>query len=134
MQQKILKGRVISNGTATGKALLSNDSISFSGGVNFDGVIVENKHPLEGQNIAGKVLVFPSLKGSAAGMWMLYRLAMKGRAPIALLVREADSILTAATIFGEIPTMDHFDKDPLKLIKTGDTVTVDTAKGVVTVA
>ena len=134
MHQKILTGRVISNGTATGEALLSKGSISFRGGVNFDGVIVEHEHPLEGQSIAGKILVFPSLKGSAAGMWMLYRLALKGRAPNALVVREADAILTAATIFSEIPTMDHFDKDPLKVIKTGDIVTVDTAKGVVTVA
>lgn len=133
MKPKTLKGRVISNGTASGKALVSKDSISFSGGVNLDGIVVENRHDIEGQNLKGKILVFPSLKGSAAGMWMLYRLALKGLAPIALVVKEADAILTAAAIFGEIPTMDQFDEDPLKCIKTGDTITVDTTNGTVTV-
>ena len=133
MKQKILKGRVISSGAASGNALVSKDSISFSGGVNLEGVVVENKHDLEGQSLAGKIFVFPSLKGSAAGMWMLYRLAVKGLAPIALVVKEADAILTAAAIFGEIPTMDQFDEDPLTCIKTGDTVTIDTANGMVTV-
>jgi len=133
MRPKIIKGRVISKGTVSGEALLSEDAISFSGGVDLDGVIVENQHPLKGQSLTGKILVFPALKGSAAGMWMLYRLALKGKAPIGLVVREADAILTAAAIFGEIPTMDHFDQDPLTCIKNGDAVRVDTAKGTITV-
>jgi len=133
MAPKILKGRTISDGTATGEALVSSDSISFSGGVNLEGVVVENRHALEGQKLAGKILVFPSLKGSAAGMWMLYRLAAKGLAPVALVVKEADAILTAAAIFGEIPAMDHFDQDPLTCIRTGDSVTLDTVSGTVTV-
>ena len=133
MRKKILNGRVISTGTASGEALLSKDSISFSGGVNMDGIVVENEHCLEGQSLAGRVLVFPALKGSAAGMWLLYRLVLKGRGPIALVVSEADAILTAAAIFGEIPAMDHFDHDPLTFLKTGDTVTMDTVRGIVTI-
>ncbi len=133
MQPKIIKGRVISKGTVSGEALLSEDAISFSGGVNLDGIVVENEHCLEGQSLAGKILVFPSLKGSAAGMWLLYRLVLKGRGPIALVVSEADAILTAAAIFGEIPAMDHFDQDPLTSIKTGDTVKVDTSEGAITI-
>lgn len=133
MQPKIIKGRVISKGTVSGEALLSKDAISFSGGVNLDGIVVENEHCLEGQSLVGKILVFPSLKGSAAGMWLLYRLVLKGRGPIALVVSEADAILTAAAIFGEIPAMDHFDQDPLTSIKTGDTVKVDTSEGAITI-
>jgi predicted aconitase with swiveling domain len=133
MRQKIIKGRVISKGMVSGEALLSKDAVSFSGGVDLDGIVVENQHPLKGQKLAGKILVLPALKGSAAGMWMLYRLALKGRAPIGLVVREADAILTAAAIFGEIPTMDHFDQDPLTCIKTGDTVRVDTAERTITI-
>ena len=133
MQPKIIKGRTISKGTVSGEALLSKDAISFSGGVNLDGIVVENEHCLEGQSLVGKILVFPSLKGSAAGMWLLYRLVLKGRGPIALVVSEADAILTAAAIFGEIPAMDHFDQDPLTSIKTGDTVKVDTSEGAITI-
>ena len=71
MQPKIIKGRVISKGTVSGEALLSEDAISFSGGVNLDVIVVEIEQCLEGQGLAGKVLVFLSLKGSAAGMWLL---------------------------------------------------------------
>jgi predicted aconitase with swiveling domain len=133
MGPNIITGRVISKGAVSGEALLSKESISFSGGVDLEGVVVENQHPLKGENLAGKILVFPALKGSAAGMWMLYRLALKGKAPIGLIVREADAILTAAAIFGEIPTMDHFDQDPLSCIKTGDTVRLDSLEGTVTI-
>jgi predicted aconitase with swiveling domain len=132
MDGRALRGRVISKGKAAGEALVSRDPLSFFGGVSLSGIVVENHHPLEGQSIAGKVLVFPSLKGSAAGMWILYRLAKEGRAPIAMVVTEADAILAAGTIFGDIPTMDHFDNDPFLFIKSGDRIIVDAMEGFVT--
>ena len=63
-----LTGRKIFKGKISGEALVSSDSISFYGGVDPDnGVIVEKGHDLEGQSVAGKILVFPSGKGSTVG-------------------------------------------------------------------
>ena len=55
----ILQGRTIYQGEAAGKALVTSQGISFFGGVDPEnGVVVERGHELEGQSIAGKVLVF----------------------------------------------------------------------------
>ena len=68
-----LQGRKIFSGKVEGEALVSQMGISFYGGVDPDtGVILEKGHDLEGQSIAGKVLVFPSGKGSTVGSYTLY--------------------------------------------------------------
>ena len=77
-----LHGRKIFSGTVEGEALVSHMGISFYGGVDPDtGVILEKGHDLEGQSITGKVLVFPSGKGSTVGSYTLYRLKANGIAP-----------------------------------------------------
>ena len=77
-----LKGRIIKEGRARGAALVSPEPIGFLGGVEPEtGLVVEKGHPLEGQSVAGRVLVFPTGKGSTVGSYTLYRLAKKGLAP-----------------------------------------------------
>ena len=76
-------GRVIFDGEAEGAALVSAMGISFFGGVDPEsGVVVERGHDLEGQSIAGRVLVFPSGKGSTVGSYTIYRLKKNGKAKI----------------------------------------------------
>ncbi|HOR19263.1 MAG TPA: DUF126 domain-containing protein, partial [Brevefilum sp.] len=67
-----LGGRTIYPGVAEGDALVSRMGISFYGGVDPDtGVITEEGHDLRGQSLAGKVLVFPTGKGSTVGSYIL---------------------------------------------------------------
>ncbi|HDN80985.1 MAG TPA: DUF126 domain-containing protein, partial [Chloroflexi bacterium] len=62
---EVLKGRIIRGGKAKGEALVSPEPIGFLGGVDPEtGVVVERGHPLEGQRVSGRVLVFPTGKGS----------------------------------------------------------------------
>ena len=78
----ILKGRKIYPGQVQGEALVTSMGISFFGGVDPEsGIVVERGHELEGQSIAGKVLVFPTGKGSTVGSYTLYRLKRNGMAP-----------------------------------------------------
>jgi hypothetical protein len=78
----ILNGRKIFPGQAEGEALVSRMSISFYGGVDSDsGVVTEAGHDLQGQSVAGKVLVFPTGKGSTVGSYILYRLKQAGLGP-----------------------------------------------------
>ena len=87
------QGRSIYAGIVQGEALVTRMGISFFGGVDPDtGVVVERGHELEGQSLAGKVLVFPSGKGSTVGSYTLYRLAFNGKAPAAVINRECEPI------------------------------------------
>ncbi|MCK4470564.1 MAG: DUF126 domain-containing protein, partial [Anaerolineae bacterium] len=115
--------RVIKPGHAEGEALVSPDPIGFLGGVDPDtGVVVEPGHPLEGQCVAGRVLVFPTGKGSTVGSYTLYRLARNGLAPAAIINAEADPVVAVGAIIAEIPMVDQVD---VSRIRTGDWVEVD---------
>ncbi len=101
---------------------MSPDPIGFLGGVDPDtGVVVESGHPLEGQCVAGRVLVFPTGKGSTVGSYTLYRLARNGLAPAAIINAEADPVVAVGAIIAEIPMVDQVD---VSRIRTGDWVQV----------
>ena len=124
-----LQGRTIYQGTATGEALVTSMGISFFGGVDPDtGLIVEKGHQLEGQSVSGKVLVFPSGKGSTVGSYTLYRLKMNGVAPVAIVNAECETITAVGCIIAEIPCVDHV---PLDQLATGARVSIDGAQGLI---
>ena len=118
-----LRGRVIKSGTAEGIALVSPEPIGFLGGVDPDtGIVVEPGHPLQGQCVAGRVLVFPTGKGSTVGSYTLYRMARSGTAPAAIVNAESEAIVAVGAIIGDIPMVDQVD---IAQIRTGDRVRVD---------
>jgi phosphomecalonate degydratase small subunit len=119
----ILHGRGIYLGTAQGEALVTQQPISFFGGVDPEtGVVVERGHSLEGQCIAGMVLVFPSGKGSTVGSYTLYRLKQNGHAPVAILNGECETIIAVGCIIAEIPCVDRL---PIHEIPSGSLVQID---------
>lgn len=118
-----LKGRVIYRGSAVGTALVSLEPIGFLGGVDPEtGVVVEGGHPLQGQSVAGRVLVFPTGKGSTVGSYTLYRLARAGHAPAAILNCRTEAIVAVGAIIAEIPTLDRL---LIEHFRTWDRVLVD---------
>jgi predicted aconitase with swiveling domain len=120
---KALTGRVIKHGQASGIALVSSEPISFFGMVDAEsGVVIEKDHPLIGQSIAGRVLVFPTSKGSTVASYSLYRLAKAGRAPLAIINAESEAIVAVGAIISDIPMVDQVD---IAQIHTGDRVTVN---------
>lgn len=122
-----LQGRKIYQGTATGEALVTSMGISFFGGVDPDtGIVVEKGHELEGQSISGKVLVFPSGKGSTVGSYTLYRLKLNGVAPVAIVNAECETITAVGCIIAEIPCVDRV---PLDRLVNGAQVVVDGERG-----
>jgi len=126
------QGRSICNGVAEGEALVTKQGISFLGGVDPEtGIITEVDHELHGEKMAGKILVLPSLKGSAGGMWILIRLAASKKAPKAVIVAQADTILVGAVIIGGIPTVDSLSAEAFQSLKGGDRLKVNATKGTV---
>ncbi len=123
------QGRKICSGQATGEALVSSMGISFFGGVDPEsGVVVERGHELEGQSIAGKVLVFPSGKGSTVGSYTLYRLQRGGMAPAAIINKECETITAVGCIISDIPCVDQIH---IEQLHTGQLVAVDGELGIV---
>ena len=118
-----LKGRAIWRGWARGEALVSNQPISFYGGVDPEtGKIIEKGHELEGRSIAGKILAFPYGKGSTVGSYIILRLKRRGIAPKAIVNIRCEPIIAVGAIIAEIPTIDKID---ISMIRDGDLVEVD---------
>jgi len=117
-----LRGRVIKSGTAEGMALVSPVPMGFLGGIDPEtGIVIEPGHPLEGQCVSGRVLVFPTGKGSTVGSYTLYRMARAGTAPAAIINAESEAIVAVGAIIGDIPMVDHLE---ISQIETGDRVRV----------
>lgn len=117
---KKIRCRRISKGAAEGPALVSNTPINFLGDIDPDkGVVVRREHPLYGKPLAGRILVFPSSRGSTAGSYTIYRMAKRGVAPKAMVMREAEPIVAVGAIISDIPLVDRpesFDfRDGVKL-------------------
>jgi len=115
----LFRGRRISKGQGKGPLLVSPAPLSFLSGVDPDsGIIVESGHPLKGECISGKVLVFPFGKGSTVGSYVLYALSRNGHAPAAIINTDAEPIIATGAIIGGIPMIDRLDI-PINRLKSG---------------
>lgn len=122
----ILYGRIIKEGRGQGTALVSTQPLSFLGGVDAtSGVVKQPGHDLEGQSLAGRVLVFPRGQGSTVGSYIIYALAAAGLAPAAMVLAECEPIVALGAIMAGIPVVDGVD---IGAIATGDAVIVEGAE------
>jgi predicted aconitase with swiveling domain len=128
----ILRGRKVMGGAAEAEALVSPEPVSFYGGVDpVTGCITEPGHCCCGENITGKVFVFPQGKGSTVGSYVIYRMKKLGTAPAAIVNTETEAIIATGCVISDIPLVDKLDRDPLQVIETGMRVRVDADKGTV---
>jgi predicted aconitase with swiveling domain len=128
----ILKGRKVMGGKAEGEALVSSESVSFYGGVDpVTGCITEPGHCCCGENITGKIFVFPMGKGSTVGSYVIYRMKKLGTAPAAIINQETEAIIATGCVISDIPLIDKIEQDPLKVIKNGMYVKVNSDKGII---
>jgi len=101
--------------------------------------VIDPRHELYGQNIKGKVFVFPEGRGSTVGAAVILELVRCGNAPAAIVNRKTEGILAAGGILADkfynvpIPIVDDLNCDPITEIKTGDWVVVDASSGSVIV-
>ena len=75
----------IAKGTAEAEALVSKDAVCFYLVVPETGELIERNHDINGKNVAGKILIMPSGKGSsvvqADGLYKLLKIrrTVKGK-------------------------------------------------------
>jgi predicted aconitase with swiveling domain len=127
MTKKIrIYGRKEFGGCVEAEALVSPKPLE--GFANCDpkhGYTTERNHPLFKVPYAGKVLVYPSPRGS--GGFMSY-----GRGkniPAAFVHTETCPLAVACAMVARIPSMTDFERDPMEVIETGDRVLVNADEG-----
>jgi len=134
MKKTILKGRKVVAGVAEGEALVSTQSISCCGGIDpYTGNFIERGHQLKGENVTGKILVFPAAKGSSGWSQAAHASRIMGANPKAMIVSEINPQTASGGLVMHIPVVTDLDRNPLEVIKTGDWVRIDADKGVVEV-
>ncbi len=89
------------------------------------GEISRPGHDIEGENIKDKILFFPSAKGGIAAGWAFHDLKTKGIAPKALVFGVTNPVMVQGAVFAGITITEGWSRDPLEVIRTGDTVKVD---------
>jgi hypothetical protein len=93
------EARTLVPGKASGPALVLEEPLSFWGGVDpATGDIVDVHHPQRDANVAGRVLVMPSGRGSSSSSTVLAEAIRAGTAPVAIVLSELDPILALGAI------------------------------------
>jgi predicted aconitase with swiveling domain len=127
-----IKAKPVTGGVAQGQAMVSHMAISFTGGMDPDtGIIREPGHDLEGQSVAGKILVFPTGKGSTTGSWQYYAAFKRGNAPKGIINTRAEGVVAVSAIITGTPMVHKLEADPLQCIHNGDIVTINADEGYV---
>src|SRR3990172_469478 len=100
----MIRGTPLVPGTASGEALVSREPLSFWGGYDHHtGEIIDRRHPLAGQNGAGRVLVLPHARGSSTTTAVLLEALHAGTAPAAILTTGEETFFAlAAIVAGEM--------------------------------
>jgi predicted aconitase with swiveling domain len=131
VEKIVLKGRGAVKGMGEGEALVVPTHIHTVGLDARTGQISEVGHPQRGMSVKGKVLVFGAPAGSSDWGATLFSVCRRGNGPVALICPRAVTMVLNGAIAASIPMVVDLDKDPRKVIKTGDLIKVDADKGIV---
>ena len=127
-----IRCRKISEGKVDGEVIVSKDSVCFYLVEPETGVVVEKNHDIEGRSIAGKILVMPSGKGSSVVQADgLFKLAKNDKAPKAMIIEHADTVLITGAIIMEIHMVHKVEAKFYKTVIDGDIVSLDADKGII---
>ncbi|NMC58711.1 MAG: DUF126 domain-containing protein [Candidatus Methanofastidiosa archaeon] len=125
----ILNGRKVSKGEAEGEVLKSTSPISFLGGVDPNtGIVTDKNSNAFGKSIKNKIFVFPRGKGSTVGSYVIYQLKKNGVAPLAIINKEAETIVSVGAIISDIPMVDKIE---IESIEEGKRIKVNGDTGIV---
>jgi predicted aconitase with swiveling domain len=127
---KVLKGKVSHPGTAEGEVLLLTEPVSFWGGVDHHGEIIDVHHAQHKAKMTNKVLVMPSGRGSSSATAVLAELIRTGDGPLAIVMLQCDTILVigalvSAEIYGISMPIVELDQEQYSQLSDGMRVSVD---------
>jgi len=126
MRKIRIKGRTEYPGVVEAEALVS--PMPLQGFTNVDpahGWTTERNHPLFMVPYEGKVLVFPSQRGSGGFL----RYGTGSHKPAAFIHTDFSPINVLCYLQAHVPAMTDFERDPMEVIETGDMVLVNADEG-----
>jgi len=124
--------RNISKGKANGELIVSDEAISFLGGVNPEtGEVIDPNHELKGQSIKDKILFIPGGKGSTVGSYVIFQMKKNNTAPKAIICLKAEPIIATGAIMSDIPMVDS--PSDVKDLVNGVFVEVDSDNGKISI-
>ena len=133
MKELTITGKSVVEGTVAGEAVVSLEPVGFNGGIDpKTGEFVERGHPLCGTNVKGKIMVFPTGKGSTGGSYILYAANQNGVGPAGIVMQELEPIIVIGAIISEIPLI-SVSAEEMDKVHTGDMVELDASRGVATI-
>ena len=122
--------RVLLSGTATGPALVLDESLSMWGGLDPEsGEIIDRRHPQSGAIVTGTVLLLPWGRGSSSASSVLAEAIRRDTAPSAIVMLEPDDIillgaLAADELYGKTCPVIVVDAATFDSIENGAVATV----------
>jgi predicted aconitase with swiveling domain len=127
---KVLTGKVSHPGTAEGEVLLLTEPVSFWGGVDHHGEIIDVHHAQHKAKMTNKILVMPSGRGSSSATAVLAELIRTGDGPLAIIMLQCDTILVigalvSAEIYGISMPIVELDQEQYAQLLDGMRVSVD---------
>lgn len=126
MSDRIYKCRGVVAGKGRGEALISTEAMCFYLCDPKTGLVVEKGHDIYGKNVAGKIMVIKSGKGSSVVMIDgLYQLKLNNNLPAAIICQDIEPVLVSSAVVVGVPIVDRLEVDPYKLITDGMNVFVD---------
>jgi uncharacterized protein len=85
-----------------GRTLVLSEGLSLWGGMDpATGDLIDAHHPQRGVNLAGRVVIMPSGRGSSSSASVLAEAVRAGTAPAAILLGEPDLILAIGSTVAE---------------------------------
>jgi predicted aconitase with swiveling domain len=124
-----LTGESLHPGAARGSLLVLEQPVSFWGGVDAHGLIVDRHHPQRGTSVVGRVVVMRDGRGSSSASAVLAEQIRSGHAPAALLLGERDAVLllgalVAAELYGVRMPVVRLEGSALDRLRSEDEVEV----------
>ena len=95
---KVLTGKTSHPGVAEGEVLVLTEPISFWGGVNHHGEIIDVHHAQHKAKMTNKILVMPSGRGSSSATAVLAELIRTGDGPLGIVMLQCDTILVIGAL------------------------------------
>ena len=126
-KETVLKGRTKAKGRAEGEALVSEMPLSWAPcSILNNGLIKMVGNPVSGQNVKGKIVIYPTVTGSTSGAFgLLFKVKASHNGPAGIICQAVHTIDVSGAIASHIPAVDTLNADPLKAIKSGDWVKIE---------
>lgn len=123
----VLKGVTKAKGVAEGEALVSEMPLSWAPcSILNNGTIKMVGNPVSGQNVKGKIVIYPTVTGSTSGAFgLLFKVKGSQQGPAGLICENVHTIDVSGAIASSIPAVDGLEASALKSIKTGDWVRIE---------